>query len=343
MSDRPGTCFLALAHKAPAQVTRLVEAVSPCPVLVHVDARASQSVWRAFEELGEKYDQVALVERERTPWGSWGLVQATINAMEQASALDCTHMVKMTGQDYPLRPIRDINAFFARAPGTSWVPHDEIPVDFISDKDGGVSRLSHWNIPVKGRRINIPMNRRPPDGVIPFYGQAQLVMAMPLVRWLLEEVKRRPELIRFFRRTWMPNELFLPTLAMISPMADDISPLNLWFTDWTAGGSHPKVFRTQDIDELTAVALGQESNLLGGPVKLFARKFEIAVDEVILDLVDERLLGTSSGPAAGSRGSAPSSSEDDGDIRYRQNAARVAANLSLPSAPALTRQRQPRR
>jgi Core-2/I-Branching enzyme len=330
MSDGPGTCFLALAHKAPAQVTRLVKAVSPCPVLVHVDARATDNVWRAFEELEEKYDQVVLVERERTPWGSWGLVQATINAMEQALAFECTHMVKMTGQDYPLRPIKDINAFFARAPGISWIPHDEIPVDFISDKDGGVSRVAHWNVPFKGRRINIPMNRRLPDGVIPFYGQAQLVMAMPFIRWLLEEVKRRPELIKFFRRTWMPNELFLPSLAMTSPMADDVSPLNLWFTDWSAGGSHPKVFGRQDIDELTAVALGQESDLLGGPVKLFARKFEIAVDEVILDLVDERLLASSGGPARAA-GSAPSSPEDDGDTPYRQNGA--AALRTSPSRP----------
>src|SRR5271170_2891559 len=105
MSPRPRICFLALAHKAPAQVSRLVEAVSPCPVLVHVDARASQAVWRGFEELVERYDQVVLVDRERTPWASWGLVQATINAMGRALALDCTHMVKMTGQDYPLRPI----------------------------------------------------------------------------------------------------------------------------------------------------------------------------------------------------------------------------------------------
>ena len=79
------------------------------------------------------------------------------------------------------------------------------------------------------------MNRQAPDGVIPFYGQAQLVISMPLVRWLLDQVERRPELVKFFRRTWMPNELFIPSLAMSSPMAPDVSGANLWFTDWSGG------------------------------------------------------------------------------------------------------------
>ena len=320
MSPRPRICFLALAHKAPAQVSRLVEAVSPCPVLVHVDARASQAVWKGFEELVERYGQVVLVDREQTPWASWGLVQATINAMGRALALDCTHIVKMTGQDYPLRPIEDIVAFFAQAPAVSWIPHDEIPVDFISDKDGGVSRARHWNVSLRGRRVNVPMTRRPPDGVIPFYGQAQSVIAMPLVNWLLEQVKRRPDLVKFFRRTWMPNELFLPSLAMSSPMAQDVSPMNLWFTDWSAGGSHPKVFRRHDIDELTAVALGQVGELVGGQVKLFARKFDIAVDEAVLDLVDERLLGGSGG-SVGIVSSAASLSNDDAVLHRESTAA----------------------
>ncbi len=127
----------------------------------------------------------------------------------------------------------------------------------------------------------------------------------------------------------MPNELFLPSLAMSSPMAQDVSPINLWFTDWSAGGSHPKVFRRHDIDELAAVALGQAGELLGGQVKFFARKFDIAVDEAVLDLVNERLLGGTGG-SVGIASSAASLSNDDA-IRHREST--VAPPPGPPCGP----------
>ena len=290
MTARLPVCFLLLTHRSPEQVKRLVDVVAPCQVLVHLDAHAGRQVWAEFQELADEYGQLDLVERTATGWGSWGLVQATLNGLERALDLDCTHIVKMTGQDYPIRPIEEIAAFCKQSPASSWIPHDEIPVSFLAEKDGGVARTKHWHMAVRGHAVSVPMNRRPPEGVTPFYGQAQLVMSMPLARWLVAEVRRRPELVRFFRRTWMPNELFIPSLAMTSPMAADVSGANLWFTDWSAGGSHPKVFGREDIDELTAAALGHAGDLPGGKTKLFARKFDLQVDTDVLDLIDERLL-----------------------------------------------------
>ena len=112
MKPHPNVCFLLLTHRSSEQVRRIVEAVSPCPVLVHVDARADRQVWSGFQDLAERYAQVELVPRQTTGWASWGLVQATINGLECSLGLDCTHVVKMTGQDYPLRPIEVILAFF---------------------------------------------------------------------------------------------------------------------------------------------------------------------------------------------------------------------------------------
>ena len=73
-------------------------------------------------------------------------------------------------------------------------------------------------------------------------------------------------------------------------MADEVSNENLWFTDWSAGGAHPKVFRRDDIGRLTAAAYGQTGELPGGGTKLFARKFDAEVDVDVLDLIDHQLL-----------------------------------------------------
>ncbi len=290
MGAKPEVCFLLLVHKAPEQVARLVEALSPYPVLLHVDVRAHERVANDFVKLATSYGRVQLTARARSGWGSWGLVEAMLNGIELSLGLGCSHLVKMTGQDYPLRPVEQIAAFLGENLGVSFVPHDKIPVRFIGDKDGGVSRVKNWNLPLGTHRVSIPMNRRPPEGVTPFYGAAEFVISVALAHWLLEQVQCRPDLVTFFRRAWAPDELFVPTLAMSSPMAAEVSPDNLWFTDWTAGGPHPRVFVRQDIDRLSAVAQGQAGVLPGGQVKLFARKFDLARDGIILDLIDQQLL-----------------------------------------------------
>ena len=290
MKMPPPVCFVLLVHKLPTQVGRLVDAVSPCPVLVHVDARSSPEIWKGFQELAARRPQVHLIDRRRTAWASWGAVEALLQALERSQWLHCTHVVHMTGQDYPLRPVEEIASFLGQGPATSWMPYHKMPVAFLSDSDGGLSRACQWNMPVRTRRVRVPVKRRLPAGVVPYYGQAQRVLSMGLVRQLLDLIEERPELVKFFRWAWTPDELFIPSLAMSLPMQGEVSGANLWFTDWSAGGPHPKVFRTEDIDRLTAVAHGQAGELPGGPIKLFARKFDLEIDANVVDLVDERLL-----------------------------------------------------
>jgi len=202
----------------------------------------------------------------------------------------------MTGQDYPLRPVEEMVAFLAQSPATSWIPHHRMPVAFLSDDDGGISRATNWNMAVRGRRVRVPVARRPPAGVSFYYGQAQRILSAGLARYLLDQIKQRPELVKFFRRAWTPDELFIPSLAMSSPMAAAVSNENLWFTDWSAGGAHPRVFRRDDIGRLTAAAHGQAGEPSGEGTKLFARKFDAEVDMDVLDMIDHQLLARGGAP-----------------------------------------------
>ena len=45
--------------------------------------------------------------------------------------------------------------------------------------------------------------------------------------WVIEGPNRRPELGKFFRHCWGPDELFLQRTVMLSPMAEDVSNHNL--------------------------------------------------------------------------------------------------------------------
>ncbi len=289
-------CFLVLAHKEPAQVGRLAERLAPNRVLLHVDARVGGTVWQAFAGLPSQHGNVEMLPRYRSGWASWGLAQATLSGIQHAATGSFSHLVVMTGQDYLLRPLTEIASLFASQPDVSWVVHDNIPVNWIGDKDGGVSRVTHWHLAVKGRRVRVPLRRRAPEGIVPCYGHAQCVLSMPLARWIVDEVERRPELVKFFRRSWIPDELFLQSLVASSPMSANVVQATLWYADWSAGGSHPRTFTESDIDRLVAVGHGEAGRLPWGQLRLFARKFDVARDSRVLDLIDEHLLLRSGGP-----------------------------------------------
>ena len=133
-----------------------------------------------------------------------------------------------------------------------------------------------------GAAVRLPLWRKLPAGVVAHYGQAQCCLSAPLARWLVAEVRRRPELVAFFRRAWAPDELLLSSMAMASPMAGDVSDDNLWLTKWAAGSSHAALLGWEDVRPELIPGMGG--------AKLFARKFDLSSDPEVLDLIDACLL-----------------------------------------------------
>ncbi len=282
--------FVVLTHRNPDQATRLAKRLRPHRVFLHVDTGANEADWRGFRAIPECSDNVELLARYRSAWASWELVKATLTGLDRAVASGCSHVVVMTGQDYPLRPVVEIAAFFAGEREGSWVPRYRVPVEWLGDQDGGLSRFTHWNVGIKGMRVRVPLRRKIPDQVVPHYGQAQCVLSAPMARWVLDEVSHHPGIVKFFRRTWAPDELFFTSLSATAPMASSVHTDNLWYTDWSAASSHPKTFTLVDAERLLAVAHGTAEELQAGQVKLFARKFDTAIDASVLDVIDKSLL-----------------------------------------------------
>jgi hypothetical protein len=281
------TSYVVLTHTAPGRVHRLVDRLRPYPTYVHVDAGAGGGI--ADDILSVVGGSVHALPRYRTGWGSWGLMEATLAGLREASGAGASHIVVLTGTDYLLRTADEVHAYFQQQPTTSWVRHARIPVSWLGG-DGARSRVSHWNRGVLGRRLRVPLQRQPPEGVVPHYGQAQCALSGRLAAWIVDRFDEDPFVARFFRRTWIPDELLLPSLAMASPFRDEVRDDNLWFSRWS-GGSHPEDLGLVDFRDL-AVASDHGGEQGGwGPVKLFARKFAAGGPTDILDCLDRERLG----------------------------------------------------
>ncbi|NJN99140.1 MAG: hypothetical protein HC875_36125 [Anaerolineales bacterium] len=83
----------------------------------------------------------------------------------------------------------------------------------------------------------------------------------------------------------MPDELFFQTVLLNSPLRDTIVNDDLKHIQWsTPTSAHPDIFSKEDFEKLNRSP------------KLFARKFDTKHDTVILDLIDQHILGVINTP-----------------------------------------------
>jgi hypothetical protein len=286
--------FLILTHRGPEQLARLVgRLLAPgTSVHVHIDRKTSAAVHAAMVRALPADERVHLLERLPTPWASWTYVEATLRGIETIIGAPAPpeHVVLLSGQDYPLRPAREIAAFLAQYRGWTFSASWPMPAPHY-DRDGGMYRIRHWHRPVRGRRLRVPIARRYPSGIRPFGGSAWMILDRETASAALRFTRERPDVVRFHRHVWAVDEHYLQTAIHNSPRANAVIDEHLWHLEWPPGGSHPRTFTESDFDRLADAA--RHSSDAGGRAraKLFARKFDAERDARVLDRIDAELLG----------------------------------------------------
>jgi Core-2/I-Branching enzyme len=280
------TCgYILLAHHKPRQALRLIDRLAPAPVFLHIDRGADAVVHRFLAAGAGGRDHVTLLPRSRSAWASWGQVEPALTGLRAAYALGISHALVLSGQDYPLVGQDAIDAFCRAHEGTSFMPHWALPSD-LWGRRGGMERVRHWHRPIRRRRFRVPVPRALPGGLTPYGGASWFMLAHRAIGDLMRFLASRPEVARFYRHTWTPDEMFIHTALLNSPSRESVVNENLWFVRWTPNSKHPEVLTRQDGPALVAAA-GEASSTGGASrAKLFARKFDGDQDAEVLDTLD---------------------------------------------------------
>ena len=276
--------YLILCHRLPGQVARLVRAldVPGAAFFVHLDRGAGASVLRRLEDELAGLGNVRLVPRMRVGWASWSVVAATLDCMREVerTGADPEQTVLLTGQDYPIQPAEQIARDAAEHPDSAYIRHRPLPIPEWGPR-GGLERLQRLHLRAGRRRlVALPWRLRLPGGLRAHGGSQLWSLGRPHRLYVLDAVRRRPDVVRFFRRTAFPDETFFQTLLACSPLRDTLVNDNLRYIRWT-GGASPETLRLADLPELR-----------GSPA-LFARKLDSSVDRELLDAIDAELLSDS--------------------------------------------------
>lgn len=258
---------------------------------LHVSAITSDETLGAMRAALERRQDVTWVDRVHTYYLGWSMVESTLNGLRSAVETEAEHVLVLSGQDYPLKPPREIVARLAAARGRSFVHHYRLPTRAWAREDDGMRRIRYYwfeRLRIRGRAVRVPLwRRRFPPGLVPYGGSAWVALSAEAARYAVRFVDENPAVVRFFRNTLIPDELFFQTVLLNSPLRESIENEEVHFVDWSANETSPKTLTADDFPALAASD------------KLLARKFDVKRDAEVLDLIDRELLAAA--PAEATR------------------------------------------
>ena len=114
-----------LCHAALDRAAQLARhwAQHGCPVVIHVDARTPQAQFDTLKTALQDLPDIRFSPRSPCEWGSFGIVQATLDASAQmlADFPQASHILLASGSCLPIRPVRALQAHLGQHPDTDFI------------------------------------------------------------------------------------------------------------------------------------------------------------------------------------------------------------------------------
>lgn len=258
--------FILLCHKEPDAIVQQANQLTAAgdAVAIHFDASAPPAAFDKIRvALKDNPGVVFAQKRIRCGWGAWSLVQATLHAVEAAVAAfpDATHFYMVSGDCMAIK-----SASYAHAHLDA---HDR---DYIESFDFFDSDWIKTGIKAERLVYRHYFNERSQKWL--FYKSLELQQKFGLQRaipadlqvqigsqwWclrrrtietILDFVKKRPDVMRFFATTWIPDETFFQTLVRHLVPAKEIESRTLTFLMFTDYGM-PVIFHNDHYELLLA-------------------------------------------------------------------------------------------
>lgn len=273
--------YLILAHQLPEQLVRLVRRLNtPSSLfLIHINRRSDDAVYRTARAGLAELNNVVFLRRHKLYWGGFGHVRATIEGLDELyrRSVRFDYVALLTGQDYPIKPVSQIEWTLDESGGRSFMVHDRLPGGLAD----GMERITRWHsrrigVP-RGWHLSVPIRRRFPRELVPYGGSSYWWLSREAVDYIRRFIAERPDFYRFFKHVDIPDESFFHTILINSPLRESVVNDELRYVDWTRDPM-PAVLGVGDLETLRRSA------------KLLARKFDSTIDAEILDRIDRELL-----------------------------------------------------
>lgn len=272
---------IVLSHRGPAQVARLVSRISEgtnSVAVVHHDPTGEPLRLTSARNVAVIPDPIPC------GWGRLSLVEAQWRSLRWVAKNipDFSWALLISGQDYPIRSMRDIERELCESPHDAYLRHFVITDDPADDIDPwqALTRrryLYKRRIPFSRRSIALPFRRRHPfrDGTRLYVGDMWFNLSATAVHAMLENRELAERLMSYLRFAPIPDEAFICCMALNTDPKLNVANDSKRFIDWVGSSPHPELITTAHLD-----ALAQSD-------AFFARKVDADRHPDIPDLLDE--------------------------------------------------------
>lgn len=303
-------CYLLQTHKNSDQIYRLVRTIkrlSPTAYIVLNHDFTNCDLDKA--KLQDLQDVQVIPSRGGR--GSFDLVQSYLDAVEWLlkSSIDFDWLIHLTGQDYPIQPLTEVENFLSRTNYDGFLEYFEV---FSKEspwkiQEGStryyyqyrtiVDHLSEWQKevlrPIKilnyiqnvfrvnfsygftvGLKTSTPFNSQ----FVCYGGSFLCILSRKCVDYIHYFVQSNPAIVKHYRGVANPDESFIQTILMNSQSFNLCNDCKRYFDFSKTRHGHPRILTRNDFSSL------MQSQAF------FARKFDLTQDSKILDLIDTQLL-----------------------------------------------------
>ena len=220
--------FILLCHKDPDAIIKQAErltAAGDC-MAIHFDARAKPEDFKQIQDALRDNPNVTFAKKRiKCGWGAWSLVQATLNAV-QAAVDDfprATHFYMLSGDCMPIKSstyvhqfldnddvdyIESFDFFESNWIKTGWKEERLIYRHFFNERTQKKRFYGTFKLQEK-----LGLTREIPSDLQIMIGSQWWCLRRRTIEWILEFTRKRKDVMRFFRTTWIPDETFFQTLV----------------------------------------------------------------------------------------------------------------------------------
>jgi hypothetical protein len=220
--------FILLCHKDPDAIIKQALSLTAVGdyISIHFDASAPRADFEKIQaELGDNPSVTFAHKRINCGWGEWSLVQATIYAVQSAVEAfpRATHFYMLSGDCMAIKSAEYAHDYLDQRDVDYIESYDYFKSDWI--KTGWKEErliYRHWfNERTQKRRFyamfelqkRFGLTREIPRDIEVMIGSQWWCLRRRTIEWLLDFIKERKDVMRFFSTTWIPDETFFQTLV----------------------------------------------------------------------------------------------------------------------------------
>lgn len=243
--------YILLCHKDPDAVIQQAERLTAVGdfMAIHFDARAGEEDFEKIQDALRGNENVVFArKRIKCGWGEWSLVQATLHAVEAAEEAfpRATHFYMLSGDCMPVKSAEYMRAFLDRRDVDYIESFDFFASDWIKTgmkEDRLIYRhflneRTHKRLFYLSRDLQkkLGLSRKIPPDLEIMIGSQWWCLRRRTVEAVLEFIRHRRDVVRFFRTTWIPDETFFQTLVRHFVSEEEIESRTLTFLMFTDYG-----------------------------------------------------------------------------------------------------------